>query len=150
MPLKILIVDDKIDDPSEEISALPELLRKAGYEVRTTADEIEAYDLFWEYRIGNALRHTLPGGWITLSAEPAAGAVHLCVRDNGDGIAPEDSPYVFERFHRGDEARQQEDGASGLGLAIAKSLVEAHGGSISVESTLGKGTDFTTAIPYAG
>jgi signal transduction histidine kinase len=97
--------------------------------------------------IDNALRHTQSGGQITLAAEQDDSAVRLCVRDNGAGIAPEDLPYVFERFYRGDEARQQEDGASGLGLAIAKSLVEAHGGSIAVESVLGKGTSFTVSIP---
>jgi two-component system sensor histidine kinase BaeS len=96
----------------------------------------------------NALRHTEPGGQIALVAESDAGAVHLCVRDNGAGISPEDLPYVFERFYRGDEARQQQDSASGLGLAIAKSLVEAHGGAISVESVVGKGTSFTVTIPY--
>jgi signal transduction histidine kinase len=99
--------------------------------------------------IDNALRHTDPGGQITLAAESDAGIVHLCVQDSGAGISPEDLPYVFERFYRGDKARQQQDSASGLGLAIAKSLVEAHGGSISVESVLGKGTSFTIAIPYA-
>ena len=82
------------------------------------------------------------------AAEPDAGAVQLCVRDSGGGISPEDLPYVFERFYRGDEARQQQDSASGLGLAIAKSLVQAHGGSISVESVLGKGTSFTITIPH--
>ena len=97
--------------------------------------------------IDNALRHTPPGGQITLAAEQDDRAVHLFVRDTGAGIAPEDLPYVFERFYRGDEARQQEDGASGLGLAIARSLVEAHGGSIAVESVLGQGTRFTIAIP---
>jgi signal transduction histidine kinase len=97
--------------------------------------------------VDNALRHTAPGGQITLSAEFAPGMVHIYVRDNGAGIAAQDLPYVFERFYRGDEARQQQDSASGLGLAIAKSLVQAHGGSISVESTLGEGTSFAIAIP---
>jgi len=98
--------------------------------------------------MNNALHHTQPGGQITLVAESDAGTVHLCVQDSGDGISSEDLPYVFERFYRGDKARQQQDSASGLGLAIAKSLVEAHGGSISVESVVGKGTSFTITIPY--
>ena len=100
--------------------------------------------------VDNALRHTEPGGEITLAAESDGGAVCLRVQDSGAGIPPEDLPYVFERFYRGDEARQQQDGASGLGLAIAKSLVEAHGGGIAVESTVGEGTSFTIAIPYVG
>lgn len=97
--------------------------------------------------IDNALRYTQPGGQITLAAEQENSIVRLYVRDTGAGIAPEDLPYVFERFYRGDKVRQKENGASGLGLAIAKSLVEAHGGSISVESVLGQGTSFTIAIP---
>jgi signal transduction histidine kinase len=100
--------------------------------------------------VDNALRHTEPGGQITLAAESDGGAVRLRVQDSGAGIPPEDLPYVFERFYRGDEARQQQDGASGLGLAIAKSLVESHGGSILVESTVGEGTLFTIAIPSVG
>ena len=100
--------------------------------------------------VDNALRHTEPGGQITLAAESDGRAVHLRVRDSGAGILPEDLPYVFERFYRGDEARQQQDGASGLGLAIARSLVEAHGGSISVESTVGEGSSFTIELPSVG
>jgi signal transduction histidine kinase len=97
--------------------------------------------------IDNALRHTLPGGRITLAAEQGDRSVHLCVRDSGAGIAPEDMPYVFERFYREDEARRQGDGASGLGLAIARSMVQAHGGTISVESVLSEGTSFTISLP---
>ena len=73
---------------------------------------------------------------------------YISVQDNGAGISPEDLPYVFERFYRGDKARQQQGSVSGFGLAIAKSLVEAPGGSIAVESVLGQGTSFTITIPY--
>jgi signal transduction histidine kinase len=97
----------------------------------------------------NALRHTEPGGQVTLAAESDARAVHLYVQDSGAGISPEDLPYVFERFYRGDEARQQQGSESGLGLAIVRSLVEAHGGSISLESVVGQGTSLTITIPYA-
>ncbi|MGB9641126.1 MAG: sensor histidine kinase, partial [Anaerolineales bacterium] len=70
---------------------------------------------------------------------------YLQVKDNGSGIAAEDLPHVFDRFYRADRSRQ-ENGESGLGLAIAKSLVEAHGGSIQVESQLGKGSAFTIQL----
>jgi signal transduction histidine kinase len=70
------------------------------------------------------------------------------VRDNGSGIAAEELPNIFDRFYRGDKARQH-NGESGLGLAIAKSIVEAHGGSISVESNPGEGTRFTICLPVA-
>lgn len=101
--------------------------------------------------VANALRHTAAGGEILLSAELAASgrAVLLRVRDTGAGIAPEDLPSVFERFYRGDKARSPNHGAAGLGLAIARSLVESHGGSIEVASTLGQGTTFTFSLPTA-
>jgi len=96
--------------------------------------------------VGNALRYTPSGGEIVLSAESQNGQVSIRVSDNGSGIAPEDLPYIFERSFRADKARVQ-NGETGLGLAIAKSLIEAHGGSISVESKLNEGTVFTITIP---
>jgi signal transduction histidine kinase len=96
--------------------------------------------------VGNALRYTPPNGKITLGARLIGQTVILQIRDTGSGIAAADLPHVFERFYRADPARQQ-SGASGLGLAIAKGIVEAHGGVISVESMLGQGTTFTITLP---
>ena len=97
--------------------------------------------------MSNALRFTQEGGAITLGAKSDGGMVTLSVRDNGAGIAQADLPNIFARFYRGDKVRNVEEGESGLGLAIAKSLVEAHGGTISIESGLGAGTTFTIALP---
>jgi two-component system sensor histidine kinase BaeS len=97
--------------------------------------------------VSNALRHTASGGRIVLSAEGQGNSVCLRVADNGSGIAPEDLPYVFDRFYRGDKSRRRTESESGLGLAIAKSIVEAQDGSISVASTLGQGTTFTIVLP---
>jgi len=95
----------------------------------------------------NALRHTPPGGQITLSAAPIPSGVRLQVSDNGAGIPPEDLPFIFDRFWQGDDERQRLAGAgSGLGLAIARQLVQAHGGKISVESPPGQGTTFTLEL----
>jgi signal transduction histidine kinase len=96
--------------------------------------------------VGNALRYTPRGGSILLSATRNNGGVDITVQDSGQGIAPEHLNKVFERFYRVDAARQQ-TGESGLGLPIAKSLVEMHGGTISVASELGKGTTFTIHLP---
>jgi signal transduction histidine kinase len=98
--------------------------------------------------VSNALRYTPSGGWIKLSASADEEGVAILVRDNGSGIAPEELPKVFTRFYRGDKSRQQ-NGEAGLGLTIAKSLVEMQGGSISVESELGQGTTFTISFPSA-
>jgi signal transduction histidine kinase len=96
--------------------------------------------------ISNALRYTPEGGQITLSADAEKSGVRLLVADNGSGIAAEDLPFIFERSFRGDKARRLLNGETGLGLAIAKSLVEAQGGKISVESKPGKGTRFAIDI----
>ncbi len=97
--------------------------------------------------VSNALRHTPPGGTVTLSATRAAGGVAFAVADTGQGIPAEHLPNVFERFYRADESRQQATGGSGLGLAIVRSIVEAHGGRVTVESSVGKGSVFTILLP---
>ncbi len=97
--------------------------------------------------MSNALRYTPAGGRITLTAGRSGEQVWLSVVDNGEGIPPEDLPYIFERSYRGDKARQHPEGESGLGLSIAKSLVEAQGGTINAASEAGKGTTFTIYLP---
>lgn len=98
----------------------------------------------------NAAQHTPPGGQITVSARPAGPEIEVSVRDTGGGIAPEDLPYVFERFYRADKSRARTTGGAGLGLAIVKQLVEAHGGQVGVASEPGQGTTFTFTLPVAG
>jgi two-component system sensor histidine kinase BaeS len=93
----------------------------------------------------NAFRYTPTGGQITLSAGMHGDKVYLRVQDNGRGISPDDLQHIFDRFYRGDKSRQQ-NGESGLGLAIAKSILEAHGGSIAVESLPGEGAAFTIIL----
>ncbi len=96
----------------------------------------------------NALRYTPSGGTITLQGERVPGSVRLIVRDTGKGIAPEDLPSIFDRFWRGDAARSRTEGVGGgLGLAIARQLVLAHGGRIEVESQPDQGATFTVQLP---
>lgn len=98
--------------------------------------------------VSNAQRHTPEGGHIRITAQQAANSVQIAVQDTGEGIATEDLPYLFDRFYRVDRARQDEDGASGLGLAIARALVEAHGGTITATSPgTNQGATFTIALP---
>lgn len=97
--------------------------------------------------ISNALHHTPAGGQITLGAERENGAVQLRVTDTGKGIAPEHLPYLFDRFYRVDPART--DDSSGLGLAIARSIVHLHNGNLRVESEPGRGTTFLIHLPAA-
>jgi two-component system sensor histidine kinase BaeS len=97
--------------------------------------------------VTNALRYTPPGGQIILGAVAQPKALQLTVQDNGSGISPEALPHIFDRFFRGDAARAEADGESGLGLAIAKSLVEAHQGTIAAASEPGRGTTFFVTLP---
>ena len=97
--------------------------------------------------IGNALRYTAVGGEITVHARRTGTGVEVSVRDNGEGIQPQDVPHIFERFYRGEKSRNRGTGGAGLGLAIAQGIVRAHGGEIRVESQIGKGTQFIFNIP---
>ena len=100
----------------------------------------------------NAVRHTPPGGSVTVAATPRADALEIMVADTGEGIAPEDLPHIFDRFWRADFSRARDNrwaGGSGLGLSVAQSLVAAQGGQIWAESTLGEGTTLRLTLPLA-
>ncbi len=97
--------------------------------------------------LNNALAHTPAGGEIGVSAARQNGCVLVSVRDTGEGISAEDLPHVFDRFYRADRSRARHTGGYGLGLAIVKQLVQAHGGTIEVESELGRGSTFRFSIP---
>ncbi|MFZ5354472.1 MAG: sensor histidine kinase [Bacillota bacterium] len=97
--------------------------------------------------ISNALKYTQNGGSVQISDKSLDNKAIITVEDNGTGISKEDLPHIFERFYRADKSRNRDTGGSGIGLAIAKTLAEAHGGSISVESEAGRGTKFTLVLP---
>jgi len=97
----------------------------------------------------NAVAHTGKGGTITVTATRQGDHVQVSVSDTGEGISVEDLPNIFERFYRVDKSRARATGGSGLGLTIAKRLVEAHGGKIEAQSELGKGSCFSFTIPIA-
>ncbi len=99
--------------------------------------------------ISNALRHTSNQGRVSVWVRRTAQGVEVTVSDTGTGIRAEDLPHIFERFYRGEKSRNRITGGAGLGLAIARGIVQAHGGEIKVEShgLPGKGTQFTFHIP---
>jgi signal transduction histidine kinase len=121
--------------------------------------------------LSNALRHTPPGGHVSVQCSVFSvqssvisnqlngelttdhcllttdHCLLITVRDTGPGIPPEDLPHIFDRFYRGDKSRSRQTGGMGLGLTIAKQLVEAHGGCIWAESTPGQGAAFHVVLP---
>jgi signal transduction histidine kinase len=100
--------------------------------------------------LANALQHNRDGGGVFVRCEHRDRSAILTVRDDGPGIPPEDLPHVFERFYRGDKARASADGHAGLGLAIARTIAENHGGTITAQSTFGEGAMFTVTLPSDG
>lgn len=97
--------------------------------------------------IGNAIIHSNKDGSITISGRQADNWIEISVIDTGEGIAENDLPNIFERFYRADKSRSRKTGGIGLGLTIARRLVEAHGGEIKVESEPGKGSRFYFTVP---
>ncbi|MCB9453002.1 MAG: HAMP domain-containing protein [Anaerolineaceae bacterium] len=100
--------------------------------------------------IGNAIRHTPPGGTVSVGAFGIGEMAQVDVCDSGEGISPEELPFIFERFYRGERARTRDKGGQrgvGLGLAIAQGIIEAHGGDISAHSVPGQGAVFTLTLP---
>ncbi len=149
-------VGDLLDDVATSFSDLADAgevsltvdAPAAGEPALTVMGDAGRLDQVLSNLVANALRHTGPEGKISLCARATADAVRIQVADNGSGIPPEDLPFIFDRFWHGDPARPGgKDASSGLGLAIARQLVQAHGGKISVESQLSQGTTFTIELP---
>lgn len=98
--------------------------------------------------LSNALRHTPAGARVTVTCRnDKTQSLLITVSDTGEGIPPDDLPFVFDRFYRADKSRSRASGGSGIGLAIVKQLVEAHGGKVRAESQSGQGTTFGFTLP---
>lgn len=150
---------------ASEAVHLPDLVASAVVQVRGAADqrdvELEAEpgppvtmqgdeDMLLQLILNlldNAIKYTPSGGRVTTGWRISDTQVELWVRDTGIGIAPEHLPHIFDRFYRVDEARSHAEGSAGLGLSICRWIAQAHGGSISVESAPGQGSEFTVRLP---
>ena len=99
--------------------------------------------------LDNAIKYTPPGGSVKVSMRVEASQALVIIKDNGIGISDEDLPYIFERFYRASKDRSRKQGGAGLGLSIAKSIAESHGGSIGVESAVGRGSTFFLRLPIS-
>lgn len=136
----------------ELVKALVTSERQDFLELAVSADisvyaDLRLFESLMMILIDNALKHSRPEDKIRIGAVAAEGGVSVSVTDNGAGIAAEDLPHIFDRFYRGDKARSWQTGGSGLGLSIAKSIVEAHGGRILARSESGKGATVEFWLP---
>jgi signal transduction histidine kinase len=99
--------------------------------------------------LSNALKYTPPGGAVEVRVDTRPSGTEIRVADTGVGIDPQDIPRVFERFYRADNSRSRATGGAGIGLSIAKAIVESHGGTISAVSQPGRGSEFLITLPPA-
>lgn len=114
--------------------------------IRIRGDRAKLRQLFLNL-LDNAVKYTPAGGTVSISASSTDREAVVTVRDTGMGIPPEHLPHIFERFYRVDKARSRAEGGAGLGLAIALHIARSHGGTITVESELGKGSAFHVHLP---
>lgn len=105
------------------------------------------FDQVMNNLVSNAVRHSPSDSVISLQAEKVGSYAKISVIDHGEGISPDDLPYIWERFYRAEKSRSRNAGGSGIGLAVTKRLVSAMGGEITVESAVGKGTTFSFTLP---
>ena len=131
---------------SAQAQAKGQTLAISGEETMVEADRERIQQVLVNL-VSNAMKYTPQNGHIRIETEDNVGYGIVRVKDDGVGIAEEDLPLIFERFYRTDQSRDRRTGGTGIGLTIAKSIVIAHGGTISVESKLGEGSCFTISIP---
>ncbi|SFR23101.1 two-component system, OmpR family, sensor histidine kinase BaeS [Lentzea waywayandensis] len=143
-----IALDDVVDQVVNAQQNREILLRAETTPVHISADPVRLRQALGNL-VANAVRYTPPGGEVVVKLFQWQDQAILEVTDTGTGIAPDDVPHVFDRFWRADKSRSRRTGGSGLGLAITRHLVEAHGGSVSVTSTLGEGSTFRISLPSA-
>ena len=148
-------LSDLISDTLESFSALAQekdikLAGEVGQGVDPVMMDTQRIGRVLNNLVGNALRHTPSGGEVSMSAQNEDNLVVVLVRDSGPGLEETDLPFVFDRFYRGEKSRSRKTGGAGLGLAIAKGFVEAHGGEMQAWSVPEGGAAFQFSLPKNG
>ncbi|MBC7811023.1 MAG: HAMP domain-containing protein [Burkholderiales bacterium] len=151
MPLEAVLLDGVVKDVVQELRPKAQANRiqlsldvAAPLSVQGSADLLKRLLL---NLIDNAVKYTPAGGAVTVRASQRDQTIEVAIEDSGAGIEADQLPHIFERFYRADSARARETGGFGLGLAIARTIVEAHRGTISVQSQPGMLTTFTVRLP---
>ena len=126
-----------------------QLILQVDEEIRIRGDDLRLRQLFLNL-ISNAVKYSSDGGRLDIVLAMEEGSARVDIVDTGIGIPAEHLPHIFDRFYRVDKARNRMDGGTGLGLAIVKWIAEAHGGSITVRSVVGKGSTFSVRLPIQG
>lgn len=147
----------QIESDAQSLSAVQSHSEMAVHRLVFDAPEVSQvlgsrHELFSAFSnlVSNAVRYTPAGGAVHVSVRRTPeGGMTFSVQDTGPGIAPEHLPRLSERFYRVDRSRSRETGGTGLGLAITKHVIQRHGGSLSIESQLGKGSTFSLHLPAA-
>jgi signal transduction histidine kinase len=129
-----------------EVSNKRIALAVTGKACMTFADEDRIKQVVYNL-LSNAIKYTPNDGKITVAVEEKLNSVNIYIEDDGIGIPKEEIPYIFERFYRADKSRNRKTGGAGIGLAIVKSIVQAHGGTITVISQIDKGSQFVVSLP---
>src|SRR4051794_5311824 len=144
-----LDLDDYLQDLERDLPLLGDrAYRFEGLHEGTLEADPERLTQVFRNLVRNAIRHTAPGDRITVFAGASDGRIEFSVADTGPGIPPEQLERIFDRFHRTDEGRDRDHGGSGLGLPIARAIVEAHGGRIWAESPAGGGGRIRSGLPH--
>ncbi|MBM3122745.1 MAG: hypothetical protein FJZ97_11275, partial [Chloroflexi bacterium] len=158
--LKLMPVDT-LDLARQRCATLGAVAARRGLKLSVEAGEGEAAGRFviqgdsdrlaqvLDNLLDNAIRHAPQGSTIVVELQADGAEVSCTVSDHGPGIPPEHLPFIFERFYRVDVARDRAAGGAGLGLAIARALVEAHGGRINARTAPGRGTTISFRLPVA-
>jgi signal transduction histidine kinase len=139
----------EVSSPAVWQSSRIQLLAEADANVPLVLADARRVQQILHNLVHNATRHTPPGGIVVVEARAEDNQVALEVKDTGEGICADELPLIWQRFYRGQGARQHPEGSSGLGLALVKELTEAMGGAVAVTSTLGEGSVFTVRLPRA-